>query len=470
MGQYFKQILWVLLCAPTLLLAACEQRDARAQFKPRIETAQLDNGLQIIVIPDSRAGVVTHMVWYRAGAVDEPLHKSGIAHFFEHLMFRGTSNDPEGAFSKIVAAAGGQQNAFTSSDVTAYFQRIASDRLEQMMALEADRMAHLIINEERVAIERDVILEERALRTDSNPQALLSEKMRARAHAGTAYGVPIIGWRDEIAALNADDARAFYQAHYHPDNAVLVVAGDSDIEEVVRLATAHYGAIPKRVGEIGEKVEGQVLPIIADNLEVENWQTPLVLRDERTRQAVWQRIYRLPVFDAAQGGDFAALDVASDILAGDFNSRLYQRLVVERGLASDVGIGVDSIRRGVGELVIRATLTHNDGGDFAAIASVIDEEIAALAAGDIDSDKMAVAQLNLVSALIFARDSQQAMAQVFGQAAALGFSPENVLEYPRDIERVGARDVARVVKAWLQPQFSLTGHLLPNERSERREN
>ena len=198
----------ILLVAMLGLVAACDQPN---QNDLRVETGRLDNGMDIIVVPDRRANVVTHMVWFRVGSADEPPGKSGIAHFFEHLMFRGTKNVASGAFSKTVARLGGQDNAFTSYDYTAYFQRIARDKLADMMRLEADRMQNLIINKDIVAVERDVILEERSMRVDGRPAALLGEQMRAKLHEGTPYAIPVIGWRDEIAALNAEDAADFYR-------------------------------------------------------------------------------------------------------------------------------------------------------------------------------------------------------------------------------------------------------------------
>ena len=234
-----KIIILLLACG----LAACDVAFETGSNGPQIGTAKLDNGLEIIVIPDFRADVVTHMLWYRVGSADEPKGKSGIAHFFEHLMFRGTQNIPSGEFSKTVARLGGQDNAFTSYDYTGYFQRIAKDKLGQMMAMEAERMQKLIIRPDIVAVERDVILEERSMRVDGRPSSLLAEQMRKRLHKGTAYEVPVIGWRAEIERLNADDARAFYRRYYAPDNAVLVVAGAVTLNEVTALAQRHYGSL-----------------------------------------------------------------------------------------------------------------------------------------------------------------------------------------------------------------------------------
>jgi zinc protease len=208
----------------------------------------LPNGLQVVVIEDHRAPVVVHMVWYRVGAADEPPGHSGIAHFLEHLMFKGTDDVPPGKFSEIVQAQGGNDNAFTSWDYTAYFQRVAADRLDLVMKLEADRMRDLRLLENDVTTERAVILEERTTRTDSDPAALFAEQTQAAQYLNHPYGIPIIGWRHEIEQLDRDDALAFYSRYYAPNNAVLVVAGDVKPDEVKRLADLHYGPLAPTEG------------------------------------------------------------------------------------------------------------------------------------------------------------------------------------------------------------------------------
>ena len=214
-----------------------------ARAEPKVSDFRLANGMEVVVIEDHRAPVVTHMVWYRVGAADEPWGRSGIAHFFEHLMFKATGAIDDGAFSKIVAANGGSDNAFTSYDYTAYYQRIAADRLGLVMGMEADRMRNLVLTDAVIATERDVILEERSQRTDNSPQGLFAEQMSAALYLNHPYGVPVIGWRHEIEQLNLADAEVFYARYYAPDNAILVVAGDVTPAAVRALAETHYGSI-----------------------------------------------------------------------------------------------------------------------------------------------------------------------------------------------------------------------------------
>ncbi|TIU68986.1 MAG: insulinase family protein, partial [Mesorhizobium sp.] len=205
----------------------------------------LDNGMEVVVIPDHRAPIVTHMVWYKIGSADEPPGKSGIAHFFEHLMFKATTNHAAGAFDRAVSAIGGSNNAFTSYDYTAFYETVVPQALEQMMDFEADRMRNLILNDNVIATERDVILEERRSRIDSNPQAVLGEEVDATLWQNQPYRIPVIGWMQEMEKLNRADATAFYDKYYTPNNAVLVVAGDVDPEVVKALAEKTYGKIAR---------------------------------------------------------------------------------------------------------------------------------------------------------------------------------------------------------------------------------
>lgn len=443
---------WVLLLASLIGLCASALwwHGKPSLDGPKVETAKLANGLEIIVLPDPRADVVTHMVWYRVGSADEPLGKSGIAHFFEHLMFRGTEKIAPGEFSKTVARLGGQDNAFTSYDYTAYFQRIARDKLPIMMQMEAERMRALIINPDIVAVERDVILEERSMRVDGRPSSLLSEQMRKRLHAGTGYAVPVIGWRDEISALNAADAQSFYERYYAPDNGVLVVAGAVTLAEVLPLAETHYGGLkPSQAPREPRRV--------ARDLRVADFTKPQVRVDARVRQDSWRRMYRLPQSTAQNRRLFAAADVLAEVLDGGLTGRLYQALVVEQKLASGVGAYVDSARLDNGELMIYASLAPT--ASFDAIAKSVDAQIERAKQTLPSEAEVARAKMQLVSSALFARDSQQSMADIFGRAAMLGLTPEEVLNWTRDIEAVTAEDVRLAAQKLLRIDHSLTGHL-----------
>src|ERR1044071_9766677 len=217
-----------------------------AAAAPSVQQFTLDNGLLVVVVPDHRTPVVTHMLWYRTGAADDPFGKSGIAHFLEHLMFKGTATNPAGRFSQQIAAVGGQENAFTSYDYTGYFQRTSRETLGTMMAFEADRMTGLVLTDDVIASERNVILEERNQRIDNEPSARLGEQVQAAQYLNHPYHRPTIGWRHEMETLDRQDALAFYRHYYQPDNAILIVAGDVTADEVKALAEKTYGKIEKR--------------------------------------------------------------------------------------------------------------------------------------------------------------------------------------------------------------------------------
>ncbi|MEC9402901.1 MAG: pitrilysin family protein, partial [Pseudomonadota bacterium] len=230
---------------------------------PNLESFTLDNGLQVVVIPDRRAPVVTHMIWYKVGSADEPEGQSGVAHFLEHLMFKGTHDHPNGEFSKMVADRGGQENAFTSTDYTAYFQKVAKQHLPLMMKLEADRMENLVLSDEVVTPERDVVLEERRMRVDSEPGSRLQEALNSITFVNHPYGSPVIGWQSEIEALNKEAAIAFYDRFYTPNNAVVVIAGDVDVDAVRKLAQETYGKVARRA-EPGERLRPAEPPLAGE--------------------------------------------------------------------------------------------------------------------------------------------------------------------------------------------------------------
>ena len=269
------------LCASALLTAVLVagkgQISEAAVFNP--ETFTLDNGMQVVVITNRRAPVVTHHVWYRIGSSDSPPGKSGLPHFHEHLMFKATKDLASGEFSKEVARNGGNENAFTGPDYTGYFQTIAKDRLELVMRMEADRMTNLVLAEDEVLRERDVVLEERSMRVDNNPSARFSEQMNAAQFLHHPYRMPVIGWRHEIEAYTREDSLEFYRTWYAPNNAILLVAGDIDAAELKPLAEKYYGSIPAR--EIPERVRVQEPPQAAART--------VTLRDERVRQPSWLR-------------------------------------------------------------------------------------------------------------------------------------------------------------------------------------
>src|SRR5215203_4748518 len=290
---------------------------AAAAPKPDIGHFTLGNGLEVVVVPDRRAPVVTHMVWYKVGAADETAGKSGLAHFLEHLMFKGTAKNPQGLFSQVVATIGGQENAFTSTDYTGYFQRVTREQLKTLMQFESDRMTGLVLTDDVVKPERDVVLEEFNMRVANNPGARLEEQMEAALYLNHPYGRPVIGWKQEIEKLNREDALAFYRRFYTPNNAILIVAGDVTAEEVKTLAEETYGKV-KRITEIAPRVRPQE--------PVHESPRTVTLADPRVNQPSVQRLYLAPSYTTAKANEAEALDLLAHILGRGSNSRLYQAL------------------------------------------------------------------------------------------------------------------------------------------------
>ncbi len=438
----------------TMLSAAVLQGSPALAIGPKVTDFELGNGMKVVVIPDTRAPVVTHMVWYRVGGADEGPGKSGIAHFLEHLMFKGTKTIPPGEFSKIVARNGGRDNAFTSLDYTGYFQRVAKDRLPLVMELEADRMTNLVLTDKEVVPERDVVLEERRTRTENNPQARLREQMNAAFYLSHPYGNPVIGWPHEIKALNREDALEFYERFYTPNNAILIVAGDVTADEVKTLAEKHYGVIPRRA-EPGPRVRIQE-PRHEAAIRV-------TLADPRATGEVMQRSYLTESYATAKPGEAEALDVLSDILGGGTTSRLYETLVVKEKVAAAVGgfyagDGLDSGRFGIYGVAA-------NGKPVAAVEEGIDRVLARILKDGVTEEEVKRSKNRLVAEAIYAQDSQSFLARIYGVALTTGQTVKDVQEWPDRIRAVTREQVNEVARKVLNIEQSVTGILLPKAKA-----
>jgi zinc protease len=421
--------------------AGAASADAVTSFK-------LDNGLQVVVIEDHRVPVVTHMVWYKVGSADEPPTKSGIAHFLEHLMFKGTDAHPAGEFSTVVADIGGQENAFTSSDYTAFFQKIAKEHLGLMMEYEADRMTGLVLAPDAVKSELQVVLEERSSRTDNDPSAQLSEELDATLYMAHPYGRPIIGWKHEIEALTREDALTFYQRYYTPNNAVLVVAGDVTPEEVRRLAEQTYGKVPRR-SEPGERLRPQEPePRAARTVSMSS---------PRVDQESVRRAWLVPSYDDAEPGEAEALDVLSSILGGGANSRLYKEMVVDGGSAAAAGGYYQGSALDDTRLMVYGV--PKPGVDLDTLTAEFDEAIADLVAGGITDQELTRVKNALIAEAVYAQDSQASLARIYGTALTTGQTVQDVADWSDRIRAVTADQVVDVARKYLRPERSVTAYL-----------
>lgn len=432
----------------------------------------LENGLRGIVIPNHRAPVVTHMVWYKAGAADEPRGKSGIAHFMEHLMFKGSqtiTGTPiaAGDFSKIIRSLGGQDNAFTGQDYTAYYQSAASEYLETLMQMEAGRMKSFMPHEEEIASERLVILEERSQRTDNTPEGKFEENMMAGLYVNHPYGTPIIGWRHEMETLTRQDALDFHTQYYAPNNAILVVAGDVTLEQVKEYAAQTYGTIPARTTPARTRTE---LPPL-DGHALYRLESPDV------KQAEWQRIYAAPSMRTDKDTAFT-LQVLQEIMGGGANSRLYKALVIDQKLASNASLFYRADGWSESSLYIVATpLPHIT---MEQITEAVAQEIETLVRDGVSEDELSDAITRMQDSAVYARDSLRGPAMALGSALATGGTLANIEYWPELIGKVTANDVkqaaqdylsltsdkARFVTGYLEPQTNAPVKTIQEERTQ----
>ncbi|MGA8079746.1 MAG: pitrilysin family protein [Xanthobacteraceae bacterium] len=422
---------------------------APAADGPAVASFTLSNGLQVVVVQDHRAPVVTHMVWYKVGAADETPGKSGLAHFLEHLMFKGTTNNPGTAFERDVAESGGQENAFTASDYTGFYERVPREHLKEMMALEADRMTGLVLSDDVVRPELQVVLEEQYMRVANNPAARLNEQMDAALYLNHPYGRPVIGWRHEIEKLDRDDALAFYRRFYSPNNAIVVVAGDVTPDEVKADAEATYGKVADRA------------PTNLRQRPMEPAQDAprtVTLADPRVEEPSISREYLVPSETTAKPGESEALDVLANVLGSGENCRLYRTLVVDQGIALNAGAtysgtAVDYAEFGVYGMPKPGVSLHQ-------VETGIDDVINGVIDHGITADELDRAKTRLIADAVYAEDNQATLARWYGSALATGQTVDQVRGWPDRIRAVTADAVQQAARSWLDRRRSVTGYLV----------
>ena len=406
---------------------------ARARvFDPK--TFTLANGLQVVVVSDHRVPVVSHMIWYKVGAADEPEGRSGLAHLLEHLMFKGTHDIPEGEFSRIVARNGGKENAFTSYDYTAYFQNIAKDRLGLVMGMEADRMINLVLTEPQVAAEKSVVMEERRMRTDNDPGAVLDEEAQAVRYLNHPYRRPVIGWESEIAALTSAEVLDFYRHWYAPNNAIVVVAGDVTPDEVKPLAERAYGRIA--AADVPQRSKLQEPPQRAERR--------VALTDARVRQPSWTRSWAAPSYRYGAVVHAYPLQVLEEILGGGATSRLYRKLVVEQALAVSADASYEPSRRGPATLVISAS--PRPGVSLEQLERAVAGIVREIVNSGVTDEEVERAKQRMVADAVYARDSYSTAAHIIGEALAIGQTVDDVEAWPDRVRAVTRRQVEEAAR------------------------
>jgi zinc protease len=422
-------------------------------------TFTLPNGMQVVVIPDHRTPVVTQMIWYKVGSADETPGKSGLAHFLEHLMFKGTAKHPAGEFSQTVLRVGGNENAFTSTDYTGYFQRVPREQLPKMMEFEADRMTGLVLKDENVLPERDVVLEEFNMRVANNPDARLTEQIMASLYLNHPYGRPVIGWRQEIEKLDREDALAFYKRFYAPNNAILVIAGDVEANDIRPLVERTFGEIPAQPAIPVQRLRPQEPTPAAPRT--------VTLSDPRVEQTSLRRYYLVPSATTAAAGESPALDVLAQLMGGGANSYLYRALVIDRPLAISAGAGYQGTSLDPSQFVI--SVSPKPGVEFSQIEQAVDGVIAEISQNPARAEDLERVKTQLIAEAIYAQDNQATLARWYGGALTSGLSIDDIRSWPDRIRAVTADQVRDAAQKWLDKKRSVTGYLIKDTTPKREE-
>jgi zinc protease len=417
-------------------------------IEDQVSTFQLDNGMDVVVIEDHRAPAVVHMLWYRAGSADESPGVSGVAHFLEHLLFKGTEKLEPGEFSEIVKANGGRDNAFTSFDYTAYFQRVAADRLGLMMEMEADRMKNIQLDREDILTERDVIIEERNQRVENDPGSLFREQRMAAQYLNHPYGTPIIGWRHEMVNLDLDDALAYYDQFYSPNNAVLVVAGDVQPDEVLALAQEHYGPIPRNEA-LPERMRPAEPPQMAERR--------LTFEDPRVAQPYVMRSYLAPERDPGDQRTAAALTLLAEVLGGSQTSVLAQKLQFEekRSVYAGAfyrGLSLDDTTFGIVNVPTEGVSLEEAEADM-------DRVVAEFLENGVDTEQLDRIKFQLRASQVYELDSSNSLARRYGAALTSGLTIEDVHEWPDILQSITPEEIIAAGKEVFNRDNAVTGFL-----------
>jgi zinc protease len=421
-----------------------------------VTTYTLDNGMEVVVIEDHRAPVVVHMVWYRVGSADEPTGASGVAHFLEHLLFKATDTLESGEFSATVAAQGGSDNAFTSYDYTAYFQRIAADRLELMMQMESDRMVNLRITEDDVRTERGVIVEERNQRTENSAGAIAGEQFRAAQFLNHRYGVPIIGWMHEIESLSLQDMQDFYDLYYSPNNAILIVAGDVQPEEVLALAETYYGVIPAEP-DLPARVRSQEPPHRAERR--------MVYEDARVAQPYVTRTYLAPARESGAQEEAATLVYLAEILGGSsFTSVLGTRLAFDTQTAIHTGAFYSG--DALDDATFGLSIVPSEGVSLQEAEDAMDAVIADFMAEGIDAAQLERIRTQLTAAEVYARDDVSGLARRYGVALTQGLTVADVQAWPDILQAVEADDIMAAAERLFDSRRAVTGWVVASQEDQ----
>lgn len=414
---------------------------------------ELDNGMKIVVKEDHRAPVVVHQVWYRVGSHHEHSGKTGISHMLEHMMFKGTHKYEPGEFSRRVAQMGGKENAFTSSDYTAYYQVVGKQHLAEVMALESDRMRNIVLTDEEFIKERDVVTEERRWRTEDRPTGKLYEQFKAMAFISSPAHHPVIGWMDDIRAWTAEDARSWYKQWYAPNNATLVVVGDVDPQNVYELAKKYYGAS-----------KAEVIEAPRPQVEIpQEGERRLTLKGATKTPSILMGFHAPTLVTAKtdiEKQEVYALEVLSSILDGDDSARLEKNLVRRDHVVAGVGAGYRGTERITTLFLFQAT--PSEGVSTEKVEAAIWQEIELLQTKLVSQDELARVLAQSEAQYIYHQDSTQAQATVLGSLISVGLPADTLGSWVGNLRKVTPEQIQAVAKKYLQKDRVTVATLLPN--------
>ena len=419
---------------------------ASAEFKPQYHI--LENGLEIIVLENNRVPAIAHSIWYKVGSADEPNGKSGIAHFLEHLLFKGTDKLKPGEFSKTIARNGGKDNAFTSKNYTGYFQLIHKSKLELVMSLEANRMKNIKLVEKEFENEKTVVLEERYSRVDNNPSALLSEQINAALYMNHPYRKPIIGWEHEIKNLNLDDVMKFYEKYYAPNNAIIVICGDVNLDDAVKIAKKYFGPIKP------SKIEKRAWT----DEPTQHAPRKITLNSKNTAIPVFQRHYLVPTYTKSKK-EALTLEVFSEIFGNSSTGMLFDEFVKNKKLATSVSAYY--YPDGFGHTSFTISIIPKKNVGLEEIEIHLDEYLNKIKKKIFNKEELQKIKKRLVNDTIFAQDSLYMGMRIFGSSLTTGYSLKEITNWPNDIAKVSIDDLETYIPNIFNKKNSVTGYLLP---------
>ncbi len=418
-----------------------------------ITSFTLKNGLEVVVVENHRIPAVNHTIWYRIGAADDPSGKSGLAHYHEHAMFLGTKKYKNGEYTKIITANGGEQNAFTGHDATAYFVNIAKEKLPLVMEMEADRMRGITPTDADMEKEKQVIIEERRMRIENNPEALLSEQIHAALYRNYPYHIPVIGWMSEMEGLTKQDVIDFHRKYYHPNNAILIIGGDVTAKEIRPLAEKYYGDLPSAA----------VPPRKWNEEPPQRAERRITMYDKQVSQAQWSRVYTAASLGYGKKDDVLPLFILAQVLGGGKTSRLYDALVTQQKIATGVSVNYNGFAIGIGEFSLE--ITPAAGIDPAKAEAAADAEIAKFMASGLTADELSRAKTLLKAETIFSRDGLSSLANIIGWVRITGQDIGYFSRWEKLVDGVSAEAVLAAAKDTLKREQCVTALLLPEEKS-----